>query len=217
MFLRDESLVRLMIAFGARTVLCAGNGLSLEPHVLSYAGFEVTAADLSSWATEYMQHCHPASNFLKRRLYGSISFRSVRLYSSLRGKLRHLGWEFNDLRKHLFNPLKCKGGTLEFLAGDLLDPEFCPGTFDVIIERRTVQLYSPADCDRILERLTARLAPRGIFLSHCHMGWWRPGEPRTHPLEQWFHDHGFVVNPRSDYADIAKSSGRVAVLFISTG
>lgn len=216
MFLRDESLARLMIALGMRTVLCAGNGISIEPHVLAYAGFAVTAADLSVWATECGQNWRPQSKFLKGSLYGHISFRPFWLSPSY--AVRKLGWLISDINKHLFNRVRRKGGTLKFLAGDLLNPEFCPGPFDAVVERRTVQLYSGAERDRILERLAARLAPQGIFVSHCHLGWWRPGEPRIHPFKQWFQENGFtIIPPRADNAAVPTTSGRTAMLSISTG
>jgi len=216
MFLEDESLARLMIALGMQTVLCAGNGLSIEPHVLAYAGFKVTAADLSVWASQCGQHWRPQSKFLKDHLYGSISLRPFWLSPSY--AVRKLRWLIRDINKHLLNPVKCKGGTLKFLTGDLLNPEFCPGPFDTVIERCTAQLYSGAERNRILERLTARLAPQGVFVSHCHMGWWRPGEPRTHLFKQWFQENGFtIIHPGSNYAVVPKKSGRIAVLSISTG
>jgi hypothetical protein len=34
------------------------------------------------------------------------------------------------------------GGRVEFVAGDLLDITVCPGPFDVVIERRTVQWFA---------------------------------------------------------------------------
>lgn len=217
LFLRDESLVRLMIAFGGQTVLCAGNGLSIEPHVLSYAGFKVTAADLSVRATQLQQNWQPGPKFLKNHLYGHISSRII-IRRSFSNTVRQLGWLISDVKKHTLNPVKRKGGSLKFLAGDLLDPEFCAGPFDTVIERRTVQLYSGTERDRILERLTSRLAPKGAFVSHCHMGWWRPGEPRIHPFKQWFQDNGFtIIHPGANIAAIPKSSGRMAMFSISTG
>ena len=216
LFLRDESLVRLMIAFGAQTVLCAGNGLSVEPHVLSYAGFKVTAADLSVRATQLQQNWQPGPKFLKNHLYGHISSRII-IRRSFSNTVRQLAWLISDVKKHTLNPVKRKGGSLKFLAGDLLDPEFCAGPFDTVIERRTVQLYCNEERNKILERLAARLTPQGIFVSHCHMGWWKPGQLRTHPCTQWFHEQGFKINPRSDYAEVAKNPGRIAVLSVTTG
>jgi hypothetical protein len=40
-------LVPPLIKRGAKTLLCAGNGISQEPRALAAAGFEVTAMDLS--------------------------------------------------------------------------------------------------------------------------------------------------------------------------
>lgn len=40
-------LVPALIKWGAKTLLCAGNGISQEPRALAAAGFEVTAMDLS--------------------------------------------------------------------------------------------------------------------------------------------------------------------------
>jgi hypothetical protein len=61
-----------------------------------------------------------------------------------------------------------------------------------VIERRVLQLF-PDEAERIrgLERLVARLVTRGIFVSHQHSGWWKPGEPRQHYAEAWLAGHGF--------------------------
>src|SRR5947209_637971 len=37
------------------------------------------------------------------------------------------------------------GGRLQFVLGDLLDPAVCPGPFDVVIERRTIQWFAEQD------------------------------------------------------------------------
>jgi len=50
MFCHDAPLTQCLIERGARTVLCAGNGMSQEPRALAAAGFEVTAMDLSPTA-----------------------------------------------------------------------------------------------------------------------------------------------------------------------
>jgi SAM-dependent methyltransferase len=48
--LGDSRLIQCLIKRGAKTVLCAGNGISQEPRALAAAGFEVTAMDLSPLA-----------------------------------------------------------------------------------------------------------------------------------------------------------------------
>ena len=47
----DQLLIGIMAEYGLRTVLCAGNGVSREPHALVEAGFDVTALDLSPTAS----------------------------------------------------------------------------------------------------------------------------------------------------------------------
>jgi SAM-dependent methyltransferase len=83
------------------------------------------------------------------------------------------------------------GGRVEYVAGDLTDPRVCPGPFDVIIERRTVQLFGEAN-GQALDALAAHLNTPGIFLSHCHDGCWRPPQPRTHANAQWFLERGWT-------------------------
>jgi hypothetical protein len=87
------------------------------------------------------------------------------------------------------------GAVLEFVCGDLFNSLACPGPFDVILERRTLQLYGTEDRALGLERLVARLASRGLFVSHVHMGWWRPGESGEHLAKAWLDGHGFSPDP----------------------
>jgi hypothetical protein len=49
----DSLLVQVMRDHGLRTVLCAGNGISLEPRGLAAAGFDVTALDISRVAVDF--------------------------------------------------------------------------------------------------------------------------------------------------------------------
>src|SRR5262245_33344425 len=55
MFCDDGPLIDAMRANGLKTVLCVGNGISQEPRALAWAGFKVTAVDLSPFATEVAQ------------------------------------------------------------------------------------------------------------------------------------------------------------------
>ena len=75
--------------------------------------------------------------------------------------------------------------TVECVAGDLTNPSVCPGPFDVVVERRTIQLFDDVARDDALVAVTARLAPRGLFVtpdnqrssigngeSRSSLGWW---------------------------------------------
>jgi hypothetical protein len=106
------------------------------------------------------------------------------------------------------------GGSVEFLVGDIFDGGVCPGPFDVVIERRTAQIYQPPDFDVVLNKLADRLATNGIFVSHCHDGAWKPPAEPTHFTASWFRDNGWTVWREGRGAPPA---GRVAWLQMSTG
>jgi SAM-dependent methyltransferase len=178
MFCDDGLLVDSMRANELHTILCVGNGISQEPRALAAAGFDVTALDLSPFATDMARQATPPPEYLKRLLGG----RSLET-----------------------------GGQLDFTVGDLCDSTVCPGPFDVIIERRTLQLFV-RDHDRAVQAVANRLNPRGIFFSHAHDGGWRPPAPRRHACEDWFAAQGW-----QRWSVDTRVSERVVWLFVSTG
>ena len=95
-----------------------------------------------------------------------------------------------------------------FLIGDILDTSVCPGPFDAIIERRTLQLFSPEERGIALDMLASRLKLDGLFLSHCHDGGWKPPDEPVHQVENFFRDRGWTIS-RSERPSHA---GRVAWL-----
>jgi len=125
-------------------------------------------------------------------------------------------WQSDDSEAPEFYPaeLRRPGGRVQFVAGDLLDPTLCPGPFDMVIERRTLQLFPPEELPQALEALAARLGPEGILVSHYHSGRWKPPEPRVHGLKELFLKHGWDVR---DFPPDSKSKGRVAWLIFTTG
>lgn len=106
------------------------------------------------------------------------------------------------------------GGHMEFVAGDLMSPSVAPGPFDVIIERRTLQLFYPDEADCALDALAARLQPEGILFSHYHSGRWRPPEPRVHLLRDVFVRHGWTL---WESGLDPKPQGRVVWMLFTTG
>jgi hypothetical protein len=104
------------------------------------------------------------------------------------------------------------GGTVKFVVGDILDRSVCPGPFDAIIERRTLQLFPEEERGLALDALASRLQAGGLLLSHCHDGGWKPPNKPVHKVEQGFRDRGWSVSWKPpDHA------GRVAWLVMSTG
>jgi len=179
LFCNDGELVDAMRANGLKTVLCVGNGISQEPRALAWAGFDVTALDLSPYAIQVASELDPPAELLAQLIGG----RSGGL-----------------------------NGNLKFVAGNLCDTECCPGPYDVVIERLTLQLYSDEYKPRAMQAVANRLASRGIFFSQSHCGSWKPPAPRIHANELWFRAQGWPIWPTQ-----GPLTTRVAWLFTTTG
>lgn len=98
------------------------------------------------------------------------------------------------------------------VAGDLTDASICPGPFDAIVERRTLQLFPETERPAAMAAVANRMGPRGIFFSHSHDGRWKPPAPRRHFTRSWFEDHQWPI-----WDQTTPVTGRVAWLFLSTG
>lgn len=179
LFVDDGALVDAMRANGLTTVLCVGNGTSHEPRALAWAGFDVTALDISPLAAKVAGDAAPPDDFLAALVGGRSG-----------------------------GP----NGRLEFVVGDLCDPACCPGPYDVVIDRKTLQLWPDEDRPMALLAVADRLASRGIFFSQCHDGRWKPPAPPRHALEPWFVSQGWECTRRP-----IQLTGRVAWLFTTTG
>ena len=105
-------------------------------------------------------------------------------------------------------------GRVDFIVGDLRDTKICPGPFDVIIERRTLQLFPEGERNVALAALTDRLTSEGIFLSHCHDNRWKPPGKPFHATEAWFRTNGWTIWRGESKP---KPNGRIAWIFVSTG
>ena len=160
-------------------MLCVGNGISQEPRALAWAGFDVTALDLSPYAAAVAQDTVPPDKFLARLVGGKQG-----------------------------GP----NGKLEFVVGDLCDPGCCRGPYDVVIDRKTLQLYPGADLPNAIQAVANRLAEPGIFFSQSHDGGWRPPAPREHAAEPWFVERDWPL-----WQAEAPVTERVAWLVVTTG
>ena len=106
------------------------------------------------------------------------------------------------------------GGRVRFVAGDLMDLAVCRGPYDVIIERRTLQLFTDEERPHALQAVLARLSPLGILLTHCHDGCWRPPADPRHHVEPLLEPAGVRVVP---WESVPEAEGRCAFVFTSTG
>src|SRR5262245_52727976 len=103
-------------------------------------------------------------------------------------------------------------GRLDFVVGDLANPDRYSGPYDVVIDRKTLQLWPEADRPMAIQAVANRLASRGIFFSQSHDGGWKPPSSPRHALEPWFVTQGW--NFRRPGAPLTE---RVVWLFTTTG
>jgi hypothetical protein len=208
----DERLVGLLTRRGASTVLCAGNGLSTESLSLALHGFHVTALDVSRLIAAMFEEClrDPGHRIHKipgaRASDDAIEFEGTGPIPVEMCPKIHL----NDAC-----PPR-RGGSLRYVAGDLAAAEVCPGPFDAVIERRTVQLFPDAEKEQALDRLAARLSERATFVSHMHDGGGGPNRHRPHHAPEWARSRGFVLSHEVD-EDTLRSAARVACIRMTTG
>jgi hypothetical protein len=179
----EDAIVEAMRQRGLRTVLCAGNGMSLEPRALASAGAEVVALDVSRVGLEIAES-FPAPD--------------------------------EALASYFRTPRTRPGGSISVVVGDLADATVCPGPFDVVIERRTLQLFEEEERLRLLEGLLGRLRINGLFVSQQHNGAWRPGDPSVHWARPWLEQRGFDLDGWAVGA-ARRSSRRLALLSYTTG
>ncbi|TAF06644.1 MAG: hypothetical protein EAZ77_11895 [Nostocales cyanobacterium] len=144
----SDFLIPFLKKLGYQTILCAGNGISLEPYALAYAGFDVTALDVSGYANQYVSNYKISDKELKYISY------------------------FSDLNiEEISTEILQKVKTVKFVTGSICDADICPGLFDVIITRRTVQLFNIISQEQVIaamQSLLNRLSPTGLLINHGH-------------------------------------------------
>jgi len=64
MFCNERPLIAAMSRHEMKRILCAGNGISMEPRALSAAGFDVVALDISARALEMARTFPPSDSHL---------------------------------------------------------------------------------------------------------------------------------------------------------
>ena len=206
----DTALPGLLTRRGSRTILCAGNGLSSEALSLALLGFRVTALDISAVPAQAIGRTLRNPEHPVHRVPG---FRIVDDNAVTIDGDGPIDAELCPAIHRSADRAPQRGGALTFVTGDVMDPVVCPGPFDVVIERRTLQLFPDSDQVSALGCLIARLADTGVFVSHQHQGRWRPGEPRTHYARAWLTSRGFVFGSEAE----SNSTPRLAHLMFSTG
>jgi hypothetical protein len=113
-----------------------------------------------------------------------------------------------------FDPTRIRQeGSVQYVVGDLMNLTICPGPYEVIIERRTLQLFPPEQRRQALEAVASRLVPDGILLTHCHDGAGGPSKPSRHLIEPMLAGCGFKIAEWQSPVP----SGRTAFVVMTTG
>jgi hypothetical protein len=124
--------------------------------------------------------------------------------------------ELDSTDQYLSRSFCRSGGTVDFVIGDIFNRNDCPGPYDIVIERRTVQVYPKRLRPEAVSLIIARLSAKGILLSHCHDSRWSPlrGGKRHHATEPLIAHQGVKLWKGGD---ITKLSGRIALIWTSSG
>lgn len=125
-------------------------------------------------------------------------------------------WNFGpaDLELFLLPDQRKTTGSTRFIVGDLLDLALCPGPFDMIIERCTLQNFPDEERGPALDALIVRLTENGVFLSHCHDGGWQPDRKPYHATRELFAERGWTIWSCSTSP---RPAGRSAWIYQTTG
>lgn len=181
MFCRDDIIVSAAQRFGLSTVLCVGNGISQEPVVLSRAGLQVTAMDISPLAISLCQK---------------------------------FSEQFHSDEHYISHSLLRPNGTVNFVVGDIFERNDCPGPYDIVIERRTIQDYPEDQRREAVAAIISRLSTKGILVSHCHDGAWKPPAEPYHSTRSLIAGLGIEIWKGGDITNL---DGRIALTLTSTG
>ncbi|WP_413172945.1 pentapeptide repeat-containing protein [Anabaena azotica] len=157
-----------------KTVLCAGNGISLEAYILAYIGFDVTVLDVSAYANQYLAN-YP------------LSYQELNWFAY---------FSDNNLDNISTAEISNKVKTVKFITGSIFDSEICPGLFDVIITRSTVQLFNLMSEDKLIEAMQSllnRLSPTGLLINHGHNAY-----KINEFLQNWLLNQGICASTKID-------------------
>lgn len=208
----DPALPVLLGERGARSVLCAGNGLSVEPIALALMGFQVTALDISDvpaqmfGARDTESADHPLAGI------PGFTFRDGIVTIEGEGEIDPA--HVPGLHRTGDYPPR-RGGSLRFTTGDLTDPEICPGPYDVVIQRRTLQLFPEDERFTALEHLVGRLGDPGTLVTHRHAASLK-AVSSSEPMADWLTSLGLVLHGPSN-AEQRRSARRLAYVRLTSG
>ncbi len=168
------NFVERWINTGIKTILVAGNGVSQHPKLLQYAGFQVTAIDISPYATLFASAFHLNTYDISMKFFRNLNPQKTGLPY---GELTDTDDDPDDSSMY-YEEVKTlpkrNGGTLEFITGDFIsDDMLVTKPFDLIMCYRTLQYYSGDLLKKACQSLVSRLSFNGFLMisvtNHRHI------------------------------------------------
>jgi SAM-dependent methyltransferase len=139
-----------------QTLLDAGCGVALIPHVLAFWGFQVTAVDSSPAATEVASSHRPGEEEL------ALCVPIWEPCADMPGAYRLVEDPARSLQR--LGSFRAPGGSVTFLAADWFSPELRPGAFGVVHCRNSLRCSTKPYWRASLHRFHELLAPGGLLL-----------------------------------------------------
>ena len=127
---------------------------------------------------------------------------------------KEMSKSFDSPEKYFDTSLIRDGGSIQFLEGDLFNANQCPGPYDIVIERRTIQDYPPEKHCVAVNCIISRLAKRGIVVCHCHDATWRPGKKPKHATRSELEKLGIQF---WNCEELQNLDGQLAIAVSTTG
>jgi SAM-dependent methyltransferase len=157
-----DLLIQMLTAAGElprsspQTLLDAGCGIALIPHVLAYWGFQVTAVDSCPGAIEVVS---------QQRLSETELARCVPIWDPCTDMPRariHVEDPARSLQR--LRDFKAPGGSVSYIVGDWLTADLGPGVFGVVHCRNNLRCSTKPYWRRSLRRFHELLSPGGVLL-----------------------------------------------------
>jgi SAM-dependent methyltransferase len=120
----------------------------------------------------------------------------------------------DDAKKFFLEDQHCIGGKINYIVGDFRDKSLCPGKYDVVITRRTLQYFTRDNFFGNLNTLIEKLNEGGIFINHTHNAY-----DVNFAIETYLNINGFYIhrsNSNSNFPSLDEKK-KIAWLFGSSG
>ncbi|HEY3266063.1 MAG TPA: SMI1/KNR4 family protein [Armatimonadota bacterium] len=161
-------------AHGCLRILFAGNGIALHPHAYASVGFDVTALDISTVATRFLDGYEFEQGGMDRLVSHYIVPGHSRVNGPLRDRTERGG---------------VMGGRLHAVAADLFTYS-PPEPFDLICASRLLHGFEGSERAQLVARLAGWLRPGGV----CYIDTINAGEELRRAQEADFVAAGFHID-----------------------